>query len=83
MRALFQALGKSKEDYVMEAQNKTRNAQKAAIQAAFNLFKTELDREQSTWDALQLRLACSDSVSQLKSLISLKLPYVSICHSDH
>lgn len=66
---MLKALGKSKEDYVLEAQNKTRNAQKAAIQAAFNLFKTELDREQSTWDALQLRLACRLSVSQWVDII--------------
>ena len=53
----LQAVGKSKEDYVLQAQSKTKNAQKAAMQATFNYFRTQLETDQSTWEALQLRLA--------------------------
>lgn len=59
-----QALGRSKEEYVLEAQSKTRSAAKAALQATFNLFKTELIADQTTWEAMQVRLACRKSVSQ-------------------
>jgi len=54
---LLQALGRSKEEYVLEAQSKTKNAQKAALAAAFNYFRSQLETDQSTWDALQMRLA--------------------------
>ena len=54
---LLQALGRSKEEYVLEAQSKTKNAQKAALAAAFNYFRSQLETDQSTWDAVQMRLA--------------------------
>lgn len=56
-------IGKQKEDYVVEAQSKTKNAQKAAILAAFNYFQSQLDTDQSTWEALQVRLAVSYDVT--------------------
>lgn len=58
-----QVIGKQKEDYVVEAQSKTKNAQKAALLAAFHYFQSQLDTDESTWEALQVRLAVSYSYS--------------------
>ena len=53
--AFDQAMGKSREQYVLEAQSKTKNAHAAPVQAAFNLFKVQLEEDQAAFEAFTIR----------------------------
>ena len=50
-----EAMGKSREQYVLEAQSKTKNAHAASVQAAFNLFKVQLEEDQAAFEAFTIR----------------------------
>ena len=52
---LGQAMGKSREQYVQEAQSKSKNAHAASVAAAFALFKSQLEEDQAAYEALKVR----------------------------
>lgn len=49
-------LGKAQHEYVAAAQNKSKNAFRASLAAAYTYFTSQLETDQSVLDALQLRL---------------------------
>ena len=46
----MEACGKQQEDHVISAQSTVNNARKASLQAAFNLFSTNLANDQCLQD---------------------------------
>jgi hypothetical protein len=52
---LLQALGKSKESFVISSQLQAKNAWAASQKAAFNAFKQSLTADQSLFEAQQIR----------------------------
>ena len=48
-------LSKATHEYVAQAQNKSKNAFKASMAAAFTFFQSQLERISRCWMALQLR----------------------------
>lgn len=53
----WEALGKQKEEYVMAAQSRTKNAHAASKAAAFTLFRTQLEEDTAAFEAIKIRLA--------------------------
>ena len=51
----LEALGKQKEDFVIAAQSKAKNAHAASKAAAFNLFRTQLEEDTASYEALKIR----------------------------
>lgn len=55
INAYVQALGRSKESFVINAQMKTKNAWLASQKAAFNCFHAQLTADQGLYEAQSLR----------------------------
>ena len=54
-RTHCQALGKSKENFVISSQMKSKKAWMASMRAAFNAFQTQLQADQALFEAQQIR----------------------------
>lgn len=50
-----EALGKSKESFVISAQMKSKNAWLASMKAAYGAFATQLTADQALYEAQQVR----------------------------
>ena len=77
-------MGKHREQYVLEAQSKTKNAHQASMAAALNLFRSELEEDQQAYEAMKMRqdqnsFGRSDPASQPKP-VTLEKRHPSACH---
>ena len=55
-------MGRHREQFVVEAQSKSKNAHAASIAAAYNLFKIQLEEDQQAFEAHKIRLGMFESV---------------------
>lgn len=55
---VLECLGKNKEQFLQKAQDQSKNALKASLAAGFNLWKAEVQQDQTTFEADKLRPGC-------------------------
>lgn len=57
-------MGRNREEFVLAAQNKSKNAHAASVAAAFGHFSSQLEEDTANYEAMKIRrFLCGDRFS--------------------